>query len=173
MSNPKWLIPKTAGVNPNSITNRPGEKVFYNQAGGTPTQVGAAPLPSHIFDNITRLQSEMMDVSGIHSTTLGKRAVALQTGDRSQLQITMQNIEEAVKNLAECIIMLMKEHYNEPRMVRMMDGLGKLIFKELQNTDIVNNPEVFIEAGSLFRNEALDKNWQQICCTAYGVYGTC
>ena len=167
MSNPKWLIPKTAGVNPNSITNRPGEKVFYNQAGGTPTQVGAAPLPSHIFDNITRLQSEMMDVSGIHSTTLGKRAVgvtsgkaieALQTGDRSQLQITMMNIEEAVKNLAECTIMLMKEHYNEPKMIRMMDGLGKLIFKELQNTDIVNNPEVFIEAGSLFRNEALDRD---------------
>jgi hypothetical protein len=70
----------------------------------------------------------------------------------------MMNIEEAVKNLAECTIMLMKEHYNEPKMIRMMDGLGKLIFKELQNTDIVDNPEVFIEAGSLFRNEALDRD---------------
>ena len=167
MSNPKWLVPKTSGVNPNAITNRPGEKVYYNAAGGTPQQIGAAPLPSHIFDNITRLQSEMMDVSGIHSTTLGKRAVgvtsgkaieALQGGDKSQLQITMLQIEEAVKKVAECSLVLMKKYYTEPKMIRMMDGLGKLIFKELKNTDIVNDPEVFVEAGSLFRNDAIDRD---------------
>ncbi len=167
MSNPKWLIPKTAGVNPNAITNRPGEKVFYNQAGGKPEQIGASPLPSHVFDNITRLQSEMMDVSGIHSTTLGKRAVgvtsgkainALQSGDKSQLMITMTYIEEAAKNLAESVIDLMKHNYKETKMIRMLDGLGTLVYKELKNTDIVDNPEVFIDAGSLFRDEAQDRD---------------
>lgn len=167
MSNPKWLIPKTSGVNPNAITNRPGEKVFYNAAGGTPQQIGAAALPGHVFDNITRLQSEMMDVSGIHSTSLGKRAVGITSGkamqtlaqqDMSQLQITQLNIEERMRDVATSAIRLMKHYYKESKMVRMMDGLGQMIFKEINNTDYVDDPEVFIEAGSLFRDEAQDRD---------------
>jgi len=167
MSNPKWLIPKTSGVNPNAITNRAGEKVYYNAAGGTPQQIGAAPLPSHIFDNITRLQSEMMDVSGIHSTTLGKRAVGITSGkamqtlaeqDMSQLQVTQLRIEETMRGVARDVIRLMKHYYKEDKMIRMMDGLGKLIFKQVTNADYVEDPEVFIETGSLFRSEAQDRD---------------
>jgi len=167
MSNPKWLIPKTSGVNPNAITNRPGEKVFYNAAGGTPQQIGAAALPGHVFDNITRLQSEMMDVSGIHSTSLGKRAVGITSGkamqtlseqDMSQLQITQLNIEENMRDVATVAIRLMKHFYKESKMIRMMDGLGHMIFKEINNTDYVDDPEVFIETGSLFRDEAQDRD---------------
>ena len=167
MANPKWLIPKTAGVNPNSITNRPGEKVYYNAAGGTPQQIGAAALPGHVFDNITRLQSEMMDVSGIHSTSLGKRAVGITSGkamqtlseqDMSQLQITQLNIEERMRSVATHVITLMKYYYKEDKMIRMMDGLGKMVFKEINNADYVEDPEVFIEAGSLFRDEAQDRD---------------
>lgn len=167
MSNPKWLIPKTSGINPNAITNRAGEKVFYNAAGGTPTQIAAAPLPSHVFDNITRLQSEMMDVSGIHSTSLGKRAVGITSGkamqtlaeqDMSQLQVTQLRIEETMRGVARDVIRLMKNYYKEDKMVRMMDGLGKLIFKQVTNADYVDDPEVFIETGSLFRSEAQDRD---------------
>ena len=167
MANPKWLIPKTSGVNPNAITNRAGEKVYYNAAGGTPTQIGAAALPGHVFDNITRLQSEMMDVSGIHSTSLGKRAVGITSGkamqtlqdaDTSQLQITQLNIEERMRDVATSAIRLMKYYYKESKMIRMMDGLGQMVFKEISNTDYVDDPEVFIETGSLFRNEAQDRD---------------
>ena len=167
MSNPKWLIPKGCGVNPASITNRAGEKVFYNGAGGTPTQLGAAPLPAHVFDNITKLQGEMMDVSGIHSTSLGKRAVGITSGkamqtmaemDMSQLQQTQLRIEDSVKKVAENVLMLMKVFYQESRMVRMFDATGKIVFKQLTNTDIVSVPDVFIEAGSLFRSEQQDRD---------------
>ena len=80
MGNPKWLVPKTAGINTHSLTSKPGEKVFYNPAGGAPQQVAAAPLPGYMLDNISRIQSEMMDTIGIHSVTLGKRAVGVTSG---------------------------------------------------------------------------------------------
>ena len=167
MANPKWMIPKSAGVNPQAITNRAGEKVFYNAAGGKPEQIAAAPLPSHVFDNITRLQSEMMDVSGIHSTSLGKRAVGVTSGkamqtlaaqDMSQLHNTQLRIEASVKSVAESVLMLMQVFYKEERMIRAFDDAGKLIFQQIKNLDMVEEPEVFIEANSLFRSELQDKD---------------
>jgi hypothetical protein len=167
MANPKWLIPKSCGVNPQAITNRAGEKVFYNAAGGAPTQIAAAPLPSHVFDNITRLQSEMMDVSGIHSTSLGKRAVGVTSGkamqtlqemDMSQLQQTQLRIEDHVKNMAESVLELMKAFYTEDKMIRSFDGSGKIVFQQLSNANLVDHPEIFIESNSLFRAEQQDKD---------------
>ena len=167
MSNPKWLVPKTSGIMQQQITNRPGEKIYYNAAGGTPTQIGAAPLPSHVFDNITRLQSEMMDVSGVHSTSLGKRAVGISSGkaietlaaqDMSQLQITQLIIEEATKNLARDVLVLMRTFYKEAKMIRMLDDAGEVVFKQLKQTDLIEDPEIFIEAGSLFRAESMDRD---------------
>lgn len=163
MSNPKWLIPKTAGVSADQIKGRPGEKVYYNAAGGVPQMVNAAPIPGYVLDNISRIQAEMQDVAGIHSTTLGRRAVGVTSGkaiealasqDVSQLQVTQKNIEKAVKHLAERVLQLMKEHYPESKMMRMLDNTGKVIFKELRRTDLLEDPEIFVEAGSMFADEA-------------------
>jgi len=167
MSNPKWLIPKTSGVSPQAITNAAGEKVYYNPAGGEPKQVAGEPIPAYVIDNIQRVQAEMMDVSGIHSVSVGKRAVgivsgkgieALQAGDASQLQLTQQSVETAVKKMAETILVLMKNYYNEPTFMRMLDQRGGAVFSEIKDTDIVDFPEVFIEANSLFRDELPDRD---------------
>jgi len=167
MSNPKWLIPKSAGVNGSSIRGTPGEIIYYNAAGGMPKQVAGTPLPSYVMDNINKLNSEMLDVAGIHSTSLGKRAVGVTSGkaiqalasqDVSQLVMTQENLEDAVKKMAESVLELMKKYYTEERFMRMMDATGKLIFKKLSNTNLVDTPEIFIEAGSLFRDESQDRD---------------
>ena len=167
MSNPKWLIPKTSGVSAQAITNTAGEKVYYNPAGGKPEQVAGEPIPAYVLDNIQRVQAEMMDVSGIHSVSVGKRAVgvvsgkgieALQQGDASQLQLTQQSIEQAVKKMAECVLVMMKNYYTEPTFMRMLDTAGGAVFQEIKDTDIVEYPEVFIEANSLFRSELPDRD---------------
>ena len=167
MSNPKWLIPKTAGVNGSAIRGTPGEIIYYNAAGGTPSQVAGTPIPSYVFDHITRLQQEMLDVSGIHSTTLGRRAVGITSGkainaladqDVTQLVMTQDNIEAAVKEMAECVLLFMKKFYTEQRFIRMLDGLGSMVFKQLQNTDIVDTPEIFLEAGTMFRDDTADRD---------------
>lgn len=163
MSNPKWLIPKTAGVSADAIKGRPGEKIYYNIAGGEPKQVSMAPIPSYVLDNVVRLHSEMMDVAGLHATSMGKRSVGVTSGkaiealssqDVSQLQVTQKNIERAIKNMATKVLELMQEFYPEKKMMKMMDSYGKIIFKELKRTSLQENPEVFIEAGSIFADTA-------------------
>jgi hypothetical protein len=167
MSNPKWLIPKTAGVNGAAIRGTPGEIIYYNAAGGVPAQVAGTPIPAYVFDHMTRLQQEMLDVSGIHSTTLGRRAVGITSGkainaladqDVTQLVMTQDNIEVAVKGMAECVLLLMKKFYTEDRFIRMLDGMGAMIFKKLNATDVVDIPEIFLEAGTMFRDDTADRD---------------
>ena len=167
MGNPKWLIPKTAGVSSSSITSRAGEKIYYNAASPPPSQVMPAPLPEYVTQNIVRIQSEMMDVSGVHSVTLGKRAVGITSGkgmdvlterDTSQLQITQEYIERAVSRTARCVLALMQKHYTEPRMMAMFDQYGQAIYHAIRSTDLLGTPDVHIEAGSLFRDEAQDRD---------------
>jgi hypothetical protein len=167
MSNPKWLIPKTAGVDTSSFTDRPGEKVYYNAAGGKPEMAAAMPLPGYVLDNLTRIQSEMQDVAGIHSVSLGKRAVNVSSGsaidvlarnDMSQLQISQTSVENAAKGVARLMLILAKRYYTDTKMMRMMDTLGQVVHKELSETDLVDDPEVFLQPGSLFRTEAHDRD---------------
>jgi len=167
MGNPKWAIPKTAGINASALTNRPGEKIYFNPAGGAPQQIQPVPLPGYVLDSITRTQAEMHDVAGIHSVSLGKRAVGVSSGramqvlserDTSQLQETQSNIEKAIRSLAKVVLELMKEHYAEPKMVRMLDQTGKVMYRAISNTSIVDDPEIFIEAGSAFRQDARDRD---------------
>jgi len=161
MSNPKWLIPKTAGVSADSIKGSPGEKVYFNPAGGIPQMLPAAPMPSYVFDNIQRLQSEIQDVAGIHNISMGKRTVGISSGkaiealaaqDVGQLQITQGSIESSLQNVFTRILEIMKTHYTESRMVAMFDSRGKAVFKELKGTDLVDAPDVFINASSLFQD---------------------
>ena len=167
MGNPKWLVPKTAGVSAQSMTSRPGEKIYYNPAGGAPQQIAAAPMPAYVMDNIMRIQGEMGDVAGVHSVTLGKRAVGVSSGkamevlssqDTSQLQITQQSIERGTQLMAKCVLELMKRYYTEPKMMGMLDMHGRVTFDAIQATNIVDTPEVFIEAGSLFKEESQDRD---------------
>jgi hypothetical protein len=167
MSNPKWLVPKTAGVDNASFTDKAGEKIYYNAAGGEPKMVQPVPLPGYVLDNLTRIQAEMQDVAGIHSVSLGKRAVNVSSGaaiqtladkDMSQLMFTQAAIEKAVRNMAKTVFTLMRAHYKKPKMIRMMDDLGGVIYEEMHSTKILEDPEVFLQAGSLFRREAHDRD---------------
>ena len=167
MANPKWLVPKTAGISKGAITNRPGEKIYYNAAGGKPHQINGVPMPGYVMDNIGWLQSELLDVSGVHNISLGKREIGVTSGkairalaeqDSSQLHVTQMHIESAVQKMARVSLLLMKAFYKEAKMMRMLDATGQVIFNQLQATDLVDDPEVFVEAGSLFRDEAQDRD---------------
>lgn len=171
MANPKWLIPKGAGVAPNAITKRAGEKIFYNPAGGTPQQVPAAPIPSYVIDNIRQLQSEIMDVSGVHGSTLGKRAVGILSGkaiqemtasDLSTLQMTQNGIEKACQEMAKVVLVYMKAYYSEARMYKMIDRMGSVVFRSVSSQDIVDVPEIFIQANTLFQADAVDREARAI-----------
>jgi hypothetical protein len=61
IANPKWMIPKTAGLASGALGSKAGEKVFYNAAGGpAPHPVSMPSLPSYVLSNVQQLASEML-----------------------------------------------------------------------------------------------------------------
>ena len=148
--------------------SRPGEKVVYNSSSGPPPQqITAAALPSYVLDNIRQLSSEMHDVAGVHSTSLGKRAIGIESGaaidslsdrDSQQLMVTQNNVEEGVKDVALCVLEMARKFYTRDRMIRMMDDTGRIIHKTLRNTDLCHDAEIYLEAGSMFRDEKKDRD---------------
>ena len=180
-ANPPWLIPNSSGLQAGMITGQPGNEIFYDDSGGRrPEPVQMPGMPGYVPQNIAQLESEIGDIMGIHATTLGKRAIGVNSGqaienlaamDMTQLAVTQDAIEDAFVEQCKVVLSLMKAHYTEPRMIRMMDDTGVMVYRNLQNTHITEDPEIRIEAGSLFRDEIQDRERRVVELHQLGLIG--
>jgi hypothetical protein len=169
MANPKWMVPSEANVAANAITANPGEKVYFDGP-LKPTQEAGAPLPSYVIDNLRTVPTEMQDVSGIHSATLGRKqsgqsgkALELQVAnDLSSIQVSQECIEDAFQGMAESILCYAKENITESVMIRQLGSMGRAVFREIKNIDIVDSPQVLIETGTLFQDSIADREGRTI-----------
>jgi hypothetical protein len=164
MGNLQWLIPNNSGVE--EITNVPGAIIRFNAASAAPRQVPLNPLPGYVLDNVNRSHSEMLDLAGIHGTSLGKRVSGVQSGkaidslvqqDVSQLQGVLDSIEQGSIALSECMLMLVKRHYTKARMIRIFRYDGTMFFKTIKSTDLTDEPDIFLETGSLFKEHIKER----------------
>lgn len=178
MTNPKVLIERNSKVDENAFTSAVGEKVLYT---GTKPDVWApAGLPSYFQTLLPLLQSLMHDMTGIHTTSTGKRASGITSGraiealsanDMAQFQSTQDAIEEAVSEDMRCKLLYMKAYYPEEKVVREFDQYGRSIFNTLRATDMVDDPEVFLESGTLFSSEVKDKDQRTLDMLRLGLMG--
>jgi hypothetical protein len=161
-SNPIWLIPFSSNVNKSHITNAAGAVVHYNdRAGGKPERVSAPPIPAHLFEIIGRTLAEMMDVAGIHSTTMGKRQSGVTSGvamerlqerDFGQFAQTMQSMEQAMVETAKVVLAFWREYMTEEKVVNMMDpAAGRVVYSSLSGENLLDAPEIYVETGTMFR----------------------
>lgn len=165
IGNPKILRPVEAGLEPGVFASDAGEIIDYN-GGHAPSFLGAPPLPDYLVTLPARLDADMSDAASQHAISMGKISGAksgvaidaLTANDLSPLQLVQENIEEAVTDMAVCVLQLMKAHYSEKKLVRMLGDNGTFVHLELDSTDFVDDPQVFLEAGSLFRMEASDRD---------------
>jgi hypothetical protein len=169
MGNPPWLVPRTADVKKGMLFNKPGGIVHYTPGGGAPTPAPPQMLPNHVVQEPGVLREEMSDVAGAHGITLGRREPGVKSGvhartlaeqDSSQMAVTRSSIEDALVEVFECVLMLMKEHYTESKVVRMMDNLGRAVWRSISQQNIVDDPEVHIDAPSMFVRDSLARDKQ-------------
>ena len=169
MGNPPWLVPRTADIKKGMLFNKPGGVVHYTPGGGIPTPAPPQQLPSHVLAEPNVLREEMSDVAGAHGITLGRREPGVKSGvhartlaeqDSSQMAVTRSSIEDALVEVYECVLMLMKEHYTESKVVRMMDNLGRAVWRSISRQNIVDDPEVHIDAPSMFVRDSLARDKQ-------------
>lgn len=169
MGNPPWLVPRTADVKKGMLFNKPGGIVHFTPGGGAPAPAPPQHLPEHVVREPNVLREEMSDVAGAHGITLGRREPGVKSGvhartlaeqDSSQLAVTRASIEDGLVEVFECVLMLMKEHYSESKTVRMLDNLGRAVWKSISRQDLVSDPEVHIDAPSLFVRDSLARDKQ-------------
>ena len=160
MAHPKWVASRASGIQKRSVSDMPGEIIYHNAGSPPPSQIAPAPLPGYAFEHIMRLEAEISDTAGAHSVTLGKRAVGVESGvgmqvlaekDTSQLMHTQLAIEKTVKATFVSVLEYMKKYYTEGKMARMMDNMGKVTYKALKSENIAEDPEIFIQPGSMFK----------------------
>jgi hypothetical protein len=170
MSNPVWLVPSNSGISSQQITNEPGAVIRYNHMGEKPTREQGASPPAALFDIQAREHAVAFDIGGIHPSSTGKRSTGitsgvaireLREGDLGAIEFTMQDIARAIEDQGRNVLVLTKAHISEQKMVRIMDqSVGRVVFKEIANSDIVDAPEVKVEADTLFIHKARERDEQ-------------
>lgn len=166
MSNPKWFIDRQAKLEPDALTSKEAEKVYFSN-GLRPQQWAPAPIPDYVHQMIPMMQSYAHDVTGVHSVSTGRRANGISSGraiealtsnDLSQLQCTQDEIVWAIEKMGRCDLLYMKDNYGEDKYIREFSPTdGRAMFTVVQATSIAKDPEIFIEADSLFVSMAKDK----------------
>jgi len=163
MGNPPWLIPRTADVRKGAMMNKPGAVIRFTPGGGKPEPANPQQMPSHVLREPSVLREEMSDVAGAHGITLGRREPGVKSGvhartltqqDSTQLLMTQNEIVYAVEDTMKTVLLLMRRHYNESRMIKMLDASGTPAWKAISSMDIVDNPEIHINADMLFQIDA-------------------
>ena len=167
MGNPKLLLPTNSGVAKDAWTDAAGEKIYFNDAASAPKPWVPPPLPQYVTDQVPLLLSEMQDVAGVHAVSLGKRSVGVSSGvaidalgskDSQQLRHTQEDILHAIEGVANDAVRLMRAHYKGKRWIRMFDFYGRMMQRELDATQLQEDPEIFIQSGSLWRDDAQDRD---------------
>lgn len=176
MGNLQWVVANNSGVD--AITNEPGAIIRFNPASVPPKQMPLNPLPGYVLDNVNRSHSEMLDLAGIHGTSLGKRVSGVESGkainalvdqDTSQLQSVLESIEKGAREMSVQMLMLAKKHYTKRRMIRSFRQDGGMFFKMVKGTDLSEDPDVFFEASSLFKSHIKEREQRAIQLAQLGL----
>lgn len=153
----KYLIPIGCNISRNAFTTEPGEKIYYNSAGGTPTIMQFQPLPEFVFTNITALSREMDDIFGIHEVSQAKPPGAIRSGiaiqflqeqDDTQLGLTLNWYEEALKNISRKMLVSIRENYPERRLIRLIGQGHAVDLFYFKGEDLPEDPYVDVELGA-------------------------
>jgi len=163
-SNPVWVAPTQANVPKAMFNNQVDNVIFYNGAAQPPVRQAPPSTPQSLFENTSMALSEIMDLSGFHPSTTGKRSVGvtsgvaireLADGDMAQLSDVVNSIIDAVCEQASVALTYWKAYLPEEQVIRYLDSsVGTVVYKELQGTDLLDAPEVFMVEGTLFTIDA-------------------
>ncbi len=80
MGQPKWFIPKGAGITKGQLTNEAGEKVYYNPTIGEPKAWSPVAMPSYLFNLLSLFVDHADRVGSSPPMSRGESAGQLRSG---------------------------------------------------------------------------------------------
>jgi hypothetical protein len=158
MGNSVWLLPVGSNVDEDSINNDEAAIIMYNAVNnGKPERVGPNDIPS-FFDRILEYGArDIDDMSGAREITQGRLPSGLDTAsglalmveqENEKLAVSSQNYEQGMKKLLRRVLMLMKKHYTEERLGRILGSDNEIELIAFIGAELSGGEDINIIQGS-------------------------
>jgi hypothetical protein len=156
VNQPKVLAPLEGNITP--FNDRAGQTITY-KLGYEPKYMNLSSWPAGAENDLERFLGEMNSIAGMQNTSLGKREGGVTSGvairslaaqDISKLTATINHTERVFSRVFRDALLLFKNRLTETQAVRMFDTYGSTIYASLDATRLYDDPEVRIDAGSMF-----------------------
>jgi hypothetical protein len=157
MGNSYWAVPMGSDVDEESLTNEEGAILWYNGTSGEPRRIAPNDIPS-FYDRILDYgRQDIDDMSGAREISQGTLPSGLDTAsglsmmveqENEKLAVTSQNYERGMKNLLQRVLELMKNHYTEERMARIIGEDSEIEVIAFRGADLSGGEDINIVQGS-------------------------
>ena len=159
MSNPKWVAPRDAIQDLDTISAEPGEIIYYNAIQGIapPSPMSMPSPPPYVFAQEDRILQDMMAVSGISDVNLrsappagvesGRAMAILAEKDETRMAPTVQSWENCLAFIGKCVLEMAKYNYTDERKIRVVgaDNSARLLY--MKGTDLSSPEDVDVNIG--------------------------
>jgi hypothetical protein len=154
--NMQWIVDNNAGIPKGTLTNRPGLIVRKNP-GTEVRRDSPPPMPGYINDKVQEWKTDIQTISGVHETLAGERApgvqagnaiMALQEASQTRIRLKVKMMENALSDLASMWYELAQQFWKIDRFVRVTNEEGSYDFENIKTTDLENDYDIKVTAGS-------------------------
>lgn len=144
-------------IDPNKLTNEPGQIILYNQGFAQPTQLQPAPIPEYVMTIGGQVLQDFEDLSGQHEVsrgdappgvTAGTAISFLQEKDDQFLTPQYQNVEDGFERVATQTLSLFQQFVDLPRQIKVIGRDQTFDTITLAAADIKGGTDVRVEPGS-------------------------
>lgn len=158
MGNSMWLVPSGSMLDEDEVSNEEGGILHYNPVNGAkPERIGAPDIPSFYDRLLANSDADIDDLSGARELSQGRLPTGLDTysglnlmveQENEKLSVSSQNYEHGMKRLLQRVLMLMKKHYTEERMARILGQDNEIELISFTGSDLSGGEMINIIPGS-------------------------
>jgi cyclopropane fatty-acyl-phospholipid synthase-like methyltransferase len=155
-ANTVWIVDKNAGVEKNTLTNRPG-LIIRKNPGSEVHREPPPSLPAYIQNIIEVFNQDIEHISGVYDVTRGERPTgitaaaaiqALNEQAQGRIKLKVQQIEQMLSELGGLWLSRIQQFWDTKRDVRVMDSDYNVQFDTIDKSDIDGDFDVIVAAGS-------------------------
>lgn len=156
MAKPQLLAAR-GSVDPSKITSEPGQVIEFIPGFPPPTPLALTPLPNYVLEELNNIKDDWSDLAGQHEVSHGQvppgvtaaTAISyLQERDESKLSHTFDSLEEGIEKLAKMALSYVHDYWQTERIIRITGPDGSFDAMAFKGSDLENNLDIRIEAGS-------------------------
>jgi hypothetical protein len=158
MGNSIWLNPLGSNVDEEELNDESGGILHYTPVNGAkPERVSPPDLPSFYDRILNNSALDIDDMSGAREISQGRLPGGLDTlgglelmveQENEKLAVSSQNYERGMKKLLQRVLMLMKKHYTEERMGRILGKDNEIELIAFTGADLSGGEDINIIQGS-------------------------